>query len=43
MTSLSALNSLHQTGLFGNYQNKNENNYNYSYIIYPLFSDEIDK
>ena len=25
MTSLSALNTLHQTGLFGNYQNKNEN------------------
>ena len=24
MTSLSALNKLHQTGLFGNYQNKNE-------------------
>ena len=25
MTSLSSLNTLHQTGLFGNYQNKNEN------------------
>ena len=24
MTSLSALNTLHQKGLFGNYQNKNE-------------------